>query len=74
MKRCILTLVAVLTLSLAVAGSARAVDYPEQPNGHVQTACTKVAANPGFATAPLVRSATANTITDALFVDACLGG
>jgi hypothetical protein len=83
MKRHILTCVAVLTLSLAAAGSARADSgapgstFPEQPGSHMQTACTALATNAGTSPGGVVEqnvSGTALAILNGLYIDACLGG
>jgi len=82
MKRRILTGVAVLTLSLAAAGSARAdagapgSTFPEQPGDHMQTACTALATNPATSPGGVVEqhtSGTALAILNGLYLDACLG-
>lgn len=45
--------------------------FPEQPGSHPQAGCAALLSNPGALSAP--RSATAFTITNGLFGDACFG-
>jgi len=46
--------------------------FPEQPGSNLETACLALLSNPGALSAP--RSATAYTITNGVFGDACFGG
>jgi len=52
--------------------SAPGTTFPEQPRSNPETACVALLSNPGAQSAP--RSATAYTITNPLFGDACFGG
>jgi hypothetical protein len=78
MQRRLVTVVGTFLLFTAAASAAEAdagtpgSTFPEQPGGHVQPACAAIGVSPGFATAPLHRSATANAITEGLYTDACV--
>jgi hypothetical protein len=83
MKRRILTGVAVVTLSLATAGSVRAdagapgSTFPEQPGTHLQNACAVVGTNPGTGAGGVIfdhASPNALAILNGLYTDNCLGG
>jgi hypothetical protein len=68
--------VALTAAAPAVAG-APGTNFPEQPNGHVATACAHVLTNAGngaTGAATLHESATAGAIKFALASDACPGG
>jgi hypothetical protein len=64
---------AAVAFALCSASSALAApgDFPEQPDGHLATACPAVVShNQGIVTS----SPTAMAITTALYNDACFGG
>jgi len=75
--RLITTIVVSVATAALAAGPALAdagapgTTFPEQPGTNPQTACAALVSNSSALGAP--RSATALTITNALFVDACFG-
>ena len=77
MKRITTTGLSIAVLALmaspALADSgAPGTTFPKQPGSHPQAGCAALLSNPGARSAP--RSATAFTITNGLFSDACFGG
>jgi hypothetical protein len=81
-RRRILTIFAGAVLIATAAGPAFAdagapgTTFPEQPAGHVQTACGAVTTNPGTGTGGQFgqhASPRAGAITTGLLVDACFG-
>ena len=58
-----------------IASAAPGTGFPEQPGGHVATACTSILSNPGTGVDGASRLAPiAADITTALLTDACFGG
>jgi hypothetical protein len=83
MKRSILTVTVTAAVMATVTGGAWAdrgapgSTFPEQPGGHVATACSAVGTNPGTGLGGAFEqnaAPTAGAILAGLYNDVCLGG